>query len=256
MRRKVAIVTGASGSLGEAFVQLMLEEPVDEIWCIARNENKLKALKSEYGEKIITLPMDLSLSSSIEQLKERLGEEQTQVVYLVNNAGVGELFAPAYDLTQEQITTLINVNCTAVATLSVACIPYMEPGSAILNICSQSSFQPVPYINLYASSKAFVRSFSRALNKELKNQQITATAVCPGWIDTDMLVHELNGIKVKYPHIVQAMPVAKKAMQDTKKGKDMSVYGLYVKLMHVLAKLYPQNVVMNTWVRSVRKYFK
>lgn len=256
MSKKVAIITGATGSLGGAFVRLMLEESVDEIWCIARNEAKLKALKREHGEKITVMTMDLSLSSSVTRIKERLKQEQSQVVYLVNNAGVGEVFAPTYDLAQEEIINLINVNCTAVAALSVACIPYMKSGSAILNICSQSSFQPVAYINLYASSKAFVRSFSRALNLELKALEITVTAVCSGWIDTDMIVHEINGVKVKYPHMAQAMSVAKKAMKDTKRGRDMSVYGLYVKCMHVLAKLYPQKVVMNAWVRSVRKYLK
>lgn len=61
-----------------------------------------------------------------------------------------------------------------------------EKGSHILNIASQASFQPLPYQNIYSSTKAFVRNYTRALNVELREKGITATAVCPGWMKTGL----------------------------------------------------------------------
>ncbi|MDP4121376.1 MAG: SDR family NAD(P)-dependent oxidoreductase, partial [Bacillota bacterium] len=127
-------------------------------------------------------------------------------------------------------------------------------GSRILNISSAASFQPLPYINLYAASKAFERVYSRALNIELKGTGITSTAVCPSWVDTDLLTKEHNGEKIKFPGLVSPSRVAIAALRDAKRGKDMSVCTLYVKCMHAMTKLSPQKMTMNTWVRSVKKY--
>ena len=138
--------------------------------------------------------------------------------------------------------------------LTNACIPYMQKGSRIVNVCSASAFQPTPYINLYAATKAFDRSYSRALNMELKPLGITVTAVCPSWIDTDMLPKEIKGKKVKFSGIVAPEKVAKTAMKDAKKGKDMSVCSLYVKCQHLNVKLMPQKWTMRIWLRMIKKY--
>ena len=90
---------------------------------------------------------------------------------------------------------MINLNISAVVALGLYCIPYMKPGSHIINIASQASFQPLPYQNIYSSTKAFVRNYTRALNVELKDRRITATAVCPGWIDTGLYERGLIGAK-------------------------------------------------------------
>lgn len=77
----------------------------------------------------------------------------------------------------------------------------MQKGCHIINVASQSALQPVAYINLYAASKAFCYSYSRALNIELKEKGIGVTVTCPGWIKTDLLQTEMNGHKVKFPHL-------------------------------------------------------
>ena len=252
--KKIAVVTGASGGLGKAFVELMLREDVEEIWCIARNEEKLHALKNAYGEKIVVLPLDLSDAANIERIGALLKERRASVSYLINNAGVGEKLAPYENFTLAQISNLITVNCTSVVSLCAVCIPYMGKGSRLINLASQSAFQPVPYLNLYASSKAFIRHYTRALAVELKSTGITATAVCPGWVDTGMLTREIGGKPVHFPGLTGARRVAEKALSDAKKNKDMSVCTLYVKYMHLLAKLFPQKAVMKGWVASVKKY--
>lgn len=255
MEKKIAIVTGASGGIGKEFTKLLLKEEVDEIWAIARNKEKLEALKSELGDKIIAISKDLSKTEDILSIGKMLEEEKLVIAFLINNAGLARM-GNYNDFTVEEIEETIKINCSTLTILSTICIPYMKKGSRILNMSSASSFQPLPYINLYAATKAFERSYSRALNVELKKTGISVTAVCPSWVDTDLLIKEVNGKKVKFPGIVSPEKVAIKALKDAKRGKDMSVCTLYVKYLHVLAKMFPQKLIMNIWVKSIKKYIE
>lgn len=253
MKRKVAIVTGATGGLGREFVKCLLDENVDEIWAIARNEKKLATFKEEYGERLIPISKDLSRQDQVLDILSIIESKQPEITYLINNAGIARM--GNYDeFSAEEINQTIALNCSALAVLSNLCIPYMTKGSRIMNLSSQSSFQPVPYINLYAATKAFERSYTRALNVELKGTGITATAVCPGWVDTELLDSELNGKKIVFPGLVSPDKVARQAMEDAKKGKDMSICTNYVKFMHFLSKILSQKKMMNLWTKSLKKY--
>lgn len=253
--KKIAILTGATGGLGREFLKQILKEKIDEVWAIARNEQKLSELRKEYGERVIPMSIDLSKLQGIEQIKNVLDEKKPQVMYLINNAGLAKM-GNYKDFDIEEIDKTINVNCKAPVMLAQICIPYMGKGSKILNISSASAFQPNPYINLYAASKVFERSYSRALNVELNGTGITSVAVCPGWIDTELLQKEINGKKVKFPGMVTPDRVAKQAIKDAKKGKDMSVCSLYVKCQHVNVKLLPQRLVMKIWMAGIGKYLR
>ncbi len=255
MKKMIGILTGATGGIGKEYVKALSREKIDEIWCIARNEEKLSMLSQEYGTMIRTFPMDLSKADSIEKIAFVLKEECPDVKYLINNAGMARM--GRYDeLGAEETKRYIDLNVRAVVMLTQMVLPFMSRGSHIINMSSQSSFQPLPYINLYASGKAFVRSYSRSLNQELKGTGITVTACCPGWVDTELLPKEYNCIEVKYSGLVKPAPVVAKAMKDAKRGKDMSVYSLYVKMQHVMAKLLPQKTIMKYWLVSKRKYLK
>lgn len=255
MMKKIAILTGATGGLGREFLKQILKEEIDEVWVIARNEQKLSELRREYGERVIPMSIDLSELQGIKQIKNMLDKNKPQVVYLINNAGLAKM-GKYKDFDIEEIDKMINVNCKASVMLAQICIPYMGKGSKILNISSASAFQPNPYINLYAASKVFERSYSRALNVELEGTGITSTAVCPGWIDTELLQKEINGKKVRFPGLVTPDRVVKQAIKDAKKGKDMSVCSLYVKCQHVNVKLLPQRLVMKIWMAGIGKYLK
>ncbi|MFT8315382.1 MAG: SDR family NAD(P)-dependent oxidoreductase [Clostridium sp.] len=255
MEKKIAIVTGASGGIGKEITKLLIQEEVDEVWALARNIEKLIALKRELGDKIITISKDLSQSEDLISIGKMLEEQKPIITFLINNAGVARM-GNYDDFQVKEIEDTIKINCSALAILCTLCIPYMRRGSKILNISSASSFQPLPYLNLYAATKVFERAYSRALNIELKKKGITVTAVCPSWVDTDLLIKELNGRKVKFPGIVSAEKVAKKALRDAKMGKDMSVCTLYVKYLHILAKILPQKLIMNVWVKKIEKYIE
>lgn len=251
----IAILTGATGGLGREFLKQILLEDVDEVWAIARNEQKLWELKQQYGERVKTFSLDLSDVEDMKKVGQLLEEHNPNVAYLINNAGLAKM-GSYQDFSVEELDKTINVNCKAPVILSKLCIPYMGKNSKILNISSASAFQPNPYINLYAASKAFERSYSRALNVELEGTGISSVAVCPSWIDTEMLQKEINGKKVKFPGLVTPERVVRDALRDAKRGKDMSICSFYVKCQHINVKLLPQKWVMKIWMSGLGKYLK
>lgn len=253
MKKAIGIITGASGGIGKEFVALLTKEEIDQVWVITRNEDKLKQLKKAYGSKVIPMVLDLTKPEAMDQIKDRLLQEEVVVTYLINNAGLAKM-GRYNDFSVDEIQKTIMLNCTVPVCLTTTCIPFMVRGSKILNISSASSFQPLPYLNLYASTKVFERHYSRALNRELKSLGITSTAVCPSWVDTDMLTKEVNGKKIKFQGMVSPDLVAKTAIRDAKKGKDMSECTFFIKYIHFLAKVFPQKMSMNTWMRKINKY--
>ena len=251
--KNIAIVTGAAGGLGKEIVKLIIGE-VDEVWAIGRNVSKLEALKNDLGEKIVPLQMDLSDTKSYGALSEKLKKEsEAQVRWLVNNAGAGR-FGHSKDFSLDEISTSVTSHCVAIAAICNICIPYMKKGDIIMNVSSQSAFLPLPYINLYASTKAFVFSYTRALKTELKSLGIKVTAVCPGWIKTNLIVDSLNGHKVKYPFIDEAAHVAKKAVRDARKGKAVSINSLPIALATWLQRHMPQKLTIGIWLGMVKDY--
>ena len=255
--KKIAIVTGATGGLGREFVRLLLKEKnVDEIWALARNEKKLSRLKDKFGKKIKIYSIDLSSVRQIkcfgEELHEEAGRKNLEISYLVNNAGFAK-FCSYGDLSVEESLNMMHVNMDAVVATALVCTPHMKKGSHMINIASQASFQPLPYQNIYSSTKSFVRNYSRALNVELKEKGICVTAVCPGWIKTDLYKRAEIGARkatTKYVGMVTPDKVAKKALKDAKKCKDISIYSLFTKISHIAAKLLPQRMMMKIWLKQ------
>lgn len=250
-KKSIAIVTGANGGLGKEFVKLLLqEENISEIWAIARNEEKLKQLINEFGSKVRTFSVDLSDRTNYNKIEEQLKQNDVTVQYLINNAGFAK-FCSYDDISIDESLNMIDLNISAVVAIGLICIPYMSKDSYIINIASQASFFPLPYQNIYSSTKAFVRNYTRALNVELKEKGIHAIAVCPGWMKTGLFDRGVIGAKKgtsNFSGMVTPDVVAAKALRDAKKGKDISVYGLYVKSTHLLSKLMPQKMMMKVWL--------
>lgn len=230
MKKQIAIVTGANGGLGKEFARLLAADPeLSEIWAVARNREKLEQCALELGGKVRLFSMDLTDRDSVPLIRAELERSGAAVKYLVNNAGFAK-FCSYADISVEESLNMIDLNIGAVVALGLVCIPYMERGSHIINIASQASFFPLPYQNLYSSTKAFIRNYTRALNVELKGRGISATAVCPGWMRTGLFDRGVIGAEKgtrNFSGMVPPNVVAKKALLDAKKGKDISVYGLY-----------------------------
>ena len=110
--KKIAIITGATGGIGEEFVKQIQRYSLDEIWAVARNEKKLLALREKYGEKVVPIPADLSDISGIEKISDLLSQQKPEVRFLINNAGLAKM-ASYKAFSQEEIIRTIDVNCKA-----------------------------------------------------------------------------------------------------------------------------------------------
>ena len=252
--KRIAIVTGASGGIGFWFVKLLLNEKVDEIWAIGRSYLRLSALSDKFGEKIKPFPMNLALDEALSDFARKLKRRKVNIVYLVNCAGVAKF--GAYDtIGCEDVNNMIDLNMSAIVKLTNICLPYMCKGSHIINMGSQAGFQPLPYLNIYAATKAFVCNYSRALNVELEDRGIVVTVVCPGWVKTEFLEKSKSKSKktvTYFPYITTADIVAKKALRDAHRGKDISVCGWHIKMDHFLSRILPAKTAMRLWLRQQR----
>lgn len=250
-KKHIAIVTGASGGFGKEFVRILSQkEDIAEIWAIARNEDNLNMLKETYGDIIRVVPMDLTDRSNFERISEMLGSEDVRVRYLVNCAGFAK-FCAYDDIDVDVSLNMIDLNVCAGVAMGLICLPYMQEGDRIVNVSSQSSFQPLPYMNLYAATKVFMRHYTRALDIELRERGIKAISICPGWMRTGLYDRADIGAKKgtnKFVDMHDPDVVAQKAVKDADRGADISVYGLYTKFTHIASKLLPQSILMKLWL--------
>ncbi len=247
----IAIVTGASSGMGKEFVLgLDKQQPFDEIWVVARREDRLVALQNETTAKIVPIALDLSKEESYDVIAKKLEEEKPNVKVLVNASGYGK-FKAFCDVPLKEYLGMIDVNCKAVVAITYLVLPFMKEGAEIYQLGSLSCFQPVPYMNIYGSSKAFVLSFSRALNVELRSRKIKVMAVCPGWVLTEFFDRAKDDDTVNYYNVYRtAEDVIKKALVDMKKGKDVSILGFQERTQVRMTKLLPHKMIMNVWLKQ------
>ena len=249
----IAIVTGASSGMGREFVYALdKEKKYDEIWVIARREDRLASLKDECETPIVPIALDLSIDESFAAYRDMLKDKRPDVKVLVNASGFGK-FGTYNDVAPEVSASMIDLNCKALMRMTEYTLPYMQSGAHVLQLDSLSSFQPVPYLAVYGATKAFVLSYSRALNVELKPRGIKVLAICPGWVKTeffDRAKTDCTNAVTYFNVMYEAKDVVKTAMKDMYKNKDVSVHGLQVKFQVLLVKLLPHRLVMKIWMKQ------
>ena len=251
---KIAIVTGASSGMGRDFVRALDKRGYDEIWAIARRRDALEALADKCKTPVRVMALDLKTDAAFDELEAALAEAKPNVRYLVCGAGYGR-FGDYTKVDFAESRGMIDLNVTALVRTTYAALGYMTAGARIIEIASAASFMPLPHLNVYAATKAFVRSFSRALASELSPRGIGVTALCPGWVDTEFMstasktdklsVSSFVGMK-KSPDVVAA------ALKAADRGKQMCVPGAAIKAAHVASKLFPTRLAMRVWGK-VRK---
>ena len=254
---KIAIVTGASSGMGREFVrQLHSYVAVDEIWAIARREANLEALKAETEIPVRPIVLDLLQKESFTAVASLLEAEKPDVKLLVNAAGFGK-FGKAENVPLEDDLNMVDLNCRALVAMTRIVLPYMASGSHILQLDSLSAFQPVPYITTYGATKAFVLSYSRALNAELKPRGIRMMAMNPGWVKTEFFGHALTtnqGDVNYYNRLYEARDVVATGLHNLYRSKkDYYVHGFPTRMQVRLVKLLPHSMVIKTWIDQQKK---
>ncbi len=247
----IAIVTGASSGMGKEFVlQLDKNEILSEIWVLARRKDRLLSLADEVKTPIRAISCDLTDKQSLADFEELLKKEQPQIKFLVNCSGYGK-FGHTDVVSLEDSLGMISLNCSALVSITQISLPFMAEDSHIVELCSLSSFQPVPYLNVYAATKAFVLSYSRGLAAELKKRKIYVTAVCPGWVRTeffDRAKTKQDDAITYFNKIYEAKDVIRKAYRDAKRKKQVSIYGFIIRAQVLFVKLMPHSFIMKLWL--------
>lgn len=252
--KHIAVITGASSGMGRQFVRTLREYGhFDEIWAVARREERLEALKAEAPFPLRAVALDLSARDSYRAYAELLEQEKPQIGLLINASGFGK-FSATLDEPLDINLNMTDLNCQAIVALCQLSVPYMAPGSRIVNIASVAAFQPTPYINIYAATKAFVLSYSRSLNRELESRGIHVMAACPYWTKSEFFDRAIDGSKPKVvkKYIAMYTPeqVVARTWKDLKKGRDVSICGFKAKGQTLLTKLLPHSFVMDVWLRQ------
>ena len=250
--KNIAIITGASSGIGREFARTLSSHGTyDEVWAIARNAERLEALKDDIPYPVRPLSFDLTAAASFDTIKSLLADEKPNVNILINCSGFGK-FDSFENTPEEDNLGMIDLNCRALVSLTQVVLSYMEKGGEIINIASVAAFQPIPYINIYGASKAFVLSFSRALSRELMPRGIRVLAVCPFWTKTaffDRAVDKKKGAVVKkYVAMYEPSFIVDKAWRALKKKKkDYIVPGFKAKMQVLGVKILPHSAVMSIW---------
>lgn len=250
--KRIAVITGASSGIGKRFAETVQEwGGIDEVWAIARREERLLALQC--GIPVRALPMDLTDRSNYAVYAELLEQEQAEVALLVNAAGFGK-FCGTMEVPTEENLNMVDLNCQALQAMCQMTISYMPRGGRIINIASVAADQPIPYINVYAATKAFVLYYSRALNRELKSRGIGVTAVCPFWTNTEFFDRAIDPnrepVVKSYVAMYEPEQIVDRAWKDAKRGRDISRPGFKARVQSVMARLSPQSMIMDVWMKQ------
>jgi hypothetical protein len=249
--KKIAIVTGASSGIGKEFA-LYIDKNftnIDEIWLIARRKDRLEELRDVINKSCIIIDEDITDLEFAKRFSEMLKQEKVGVKLLVNCAGYG-IMGSVQDMSLDVAVGMVDTNCAALTSVTKIALPYMIKKSRIINIASSAAFLPQAGFAIYSATKSYVLSLSRALNIELKDREIFVTAVCPGPVDTeffDIAESEHKRAWFKNLFMANANDVVEKAMKDSIDKKEISIYGLPMKMFYVLTKIVPHRIIMKIY---------
>jgi uncharacterized protein len=246
----LALVTGASMGIGEQFARQLADRGYDLI-LTARSVDKLQAIAAELGDRVqvTVVPGDLTDAG----LRQRLADQAGPIDLLVNNAGFGDYGALATvdRLNQQQ---MIQLNVLALVDLTQLIVPGMvaRQAGAIVNVASIAAFQPMPYLSVYAATKAFVLSFSEALRAETRSQGIKVQCLCPGATETnfaavsglDRAFASAEGASRSQPGTADAATVVRECLVALDRDKSIVITGGWGnRLVAGLSKLTPYETI-------------
>ncbi|WP_036476576.1 SDR family oxidoreductase [Myxosarcina sp. GI1] len=181
---KTALVTGASFGIGKAFARELASKKMDLV-LVARTQNKLQQLATELKDKYAiateVIALDLSEPSAGKTLFDKVTASGLNIDLLINNAGFGD-YGAFCDRPLEKQLAMIQLNVSTVVELTGLFLPVMKQrgDGAIVNVSSIAAFQPIPYMSIYAATKAFILNFTEAIWAENKDSGVRILAVCPG----------------------------------------------------------------------------
>ena len=247
--KKIAIITGASSGFGSLFANKIADrfKSIDELYLVARREDRLIELAKTIDKPCKIISMDLKDMNNINKLIDMVAKEGVQIKMLVNSAGFG-VYDEVIESRVEDCEDMIDLNCKALTVLTKELLPFMAYNSRIINIASCAAFLPQKKFAIYAATKSYVLSFTRALNVEIKDMGIRCTAVCPGPSETEFFDRALNDNDNVpfYKNMFMSDPegIVEKAINDSVKCKEVSVYSVSMNAFRCVSKVIPHSIIL------------
>ncbi len=248
-----AVITGASGGIGEDFARLLAARKTN-LFLVARRKEQLEALalslQSEFKVEVEMLSLDLSLPDASEILFREATKNGNEVDFLINNAGIGpwKKFIDVSLDDHKKIMQLNMVTLTASTHLFVKHMVTHKKPSVVLNVASVAAFQPAPRFTVYSPSKMYVKLFSEILSEELKETNVRISCLCPGGTATDYMANNNQTLKGFNP-LMTSEKVARIGLEGALRGKTVIIPGFINKLFAFFPRFIPTkwNVQIAGW---------
>lgn len=254
---RTAVVTGASSGIGDAIARELAHRG-HQVTLVARSADKLQRLADDLtakGVRADVLPADLSDRSARAELLGRVEALGLTPVILINNAGLSTL-GPVHRSDPAAELNMIEVDVAAVADLCSRFLPGMveRRRGAVLNVASTAAFQPLPGQAAYAAGKAFVLSYTQALAGELRGTGVSATALCPGPVDTafaDTAGFSKEDFENALPKVMHETPeaVARTAVDAMEHGRMVTIPGVTNRVAAAMAQVTPRSLIVSVLAR-------
>lgn len=232
------LITGASSGIGRDLAR-EFEKLGYELILVARDKEKMQALKKELKTKVKIIAMDLSIADNCIKLYKEAGS----VDILINNAGFGE-FGEFINTDLEKEIKLINTNITAVHILTKLYMQdmYKKNSGKILNVASIAGCMPGPLMDAYYASKSYVIRLSEGIRAELKKNKsnVHISVLCPGPVNTNF--NNVAGVKFNLRSL-SSEKIANYTTKKLLKNKFWIVPGIDIKILRIISKVIPDRVI-------------
>lgn len=245
-----ALITGASSGIGLELAKVHASKGGDLV-LVARNKSKLDELKIElenqFKVKVYVVGKDLSANNSAQEVYNETTEQKIEINYLINNAGFGD-FGMFVETNWNKELQMINLNITTLTQFTKLYLQDMvKRGSGkIMNVASTAAFQSGPTMAVYYATKAYVLSFSEAVDNEVNDKGVTVTTLCPGATESGFqaaaVMEESNLVKGK--KLPTSKEVAEYGYVSMMKGKTVAIHGLMNYLMANSVRFTPRALVV------------
>ena len=257
---KTALITGASSGIGEKFARELAARNTNLV-LVARSQDKLEKLAAElnstHGINTEVIVRDLTEPAAGQAIFDTVTAKGLTVDLLINNAGFGD-YGAFSDRPLSKQMAMVQLNITTVVELTGLLLPSMQQrkDGAIINVSSIAGFQPIPYMSVYAATKAFILNFSEALWSENKDTGVRILVTCPGPTESQFYQRAdfpdsatgLNGTTMASAH-----KVVGETLNALEKGQSTVVTGGFANQIIVnLPRLVPRDFLVD----AVGKQFK
>ncbi|MDZ8104639.1 MAG: SDR family oxidoreductase [Nostoc sp. DedQUE12a] len=247
-----ALITGASSGIGKAFAQELAARKTNLV-LVARSEDKLnqlaKELKEKYKVQVDVIPKDLTEANAAAGVFDAIKTKGLTIDLLINNAGFGS-YGDFAESDGERQVKIVQLNILALVDLTHKFLPIMRQrrSGSIINVSSITGFQPIPYLSVYAASKAFILSFSEALWAENRQYGVRILVTCPGPIETNFFA-EANfppALAGSTEKVYSSEEVVRESLKALEEWQPTVIIGdVTTQIRSILARLVPRKVLLN-----------